>query len=728
MTEQPTLDGIVPPLPEAAAERASGAGILSDLRADLRLQRGAVPGEGGPAPWLLYDPIAHRYYELDAAGLAFLRAWRGGEQTQHLADRAGNALGREVPIAEAAAFRAFAEAHGLAPAPGGWRQRAQRARAGRHGIGQWLLHNYLFIRIPLVRPQRFLDATLPLAHRAADRRVLLGIAGAGMLGLYLAAEQWDAFTATFLHFLTPEGILGYLLALACVKVLHELGHAYTAVHHGCRVPSMGVAFMIMVPVLYTDTTDAWRVRDRRGRVAIAAAGIAVEIAVAALATLAWSFLPEGVPRSVAFFLATTSWVMSLAINLSPLMRFDGYYIATDLSGISNLQPRAFALTRWMLRETLFGLRDPCPETWSPERRAAVIAYGVAVWIYRLVLFTGIAIMVYAMAFKILGLLLFAVEIGVFIVRPIVGEVTFWWSARGRIESRGRVLITGCALAVFGLLLFLPVSSAIEIPAIAEPGRTLRLSLSTPARVEAVAVRAGTAVSAGEVLIRLASPQLDHEVAAARIRLALIDLRLDRRTADAQDRASSVVLDGQREAEREIIAGLQRRSDELTIRAPFDGVVAEILPDLHEGRWIGRGENLGTLVADGRRRIRGLVSGDSVARIDSAALGTFVPDDPTAASMRVEVTTVSMAGIATVDIPELASTLGGPVAAREEKGVGPVPVEAQYEVVLDRPDDVLRLPGSPEVVRGLATVSGRRESLAGQAARRLAAIFVRESGF
>ncbi|GJD31109.1 hypothetical protein PMNALOAF_2362 [Methylobacterium adhaesivum] len=710
-----------------------GAGSADDppltaLREDLRIERGAVPGDGGPTPWLLYDPLAHRFYEIDGTGLAFLKAWRTGLTPTELAQAAGKALGRAVAPAEVAGFRGFCEANGLVAHRGGWQGLARQAAARKQGGGAWLMHNYLFVRIPLVRPQAFLDRTLPLARRLADRRSLIAVALAGLLGLYLAMQQWDAFRATFLQFLTPEGVIGYLAALVTVKALHELGHAYVATHYGCRVPSMGVAFMVLMPVLYTDTTDAWRLRDRRQRVAIDGAGVAVELAVAAVATLAWSFLPEGTPRSIAFFLATTSWVMSVAINLSPLMRFDGYYIAVDLFGVPNLQPRAFAVTTWALRETLFELGDPCPETWSPRRRAAVIAYGVAVWIYRLVVFTGIAVMVYTLAFKILGLVLFAVEIGVFVLRPIYRETKFWWVNRARISSGERTRFTVAALGVVLALLVLPVSGRVEIPAIAEPERTERLTAVEPARVETVEVEAGASVNAGQVLIRLHSPRLVHELNTARIRLALVEARQDRRAADAQDRAGGLVLDGERNAKREAVQGLERRHDELVIRAAFDGVVAEIEPDLQPGRWVSRGEELGTLVSNGRRQVRGLVPEDAMARLYAGAPGTFVPDDLTTGSIPVVVSSVSSAAVATVEIPSLVSTLGGPVAVREEKNVGLVPVEAQYTVVMNRPEDELRLSGTPAVVRGVVAVSGHRESVAAHAFRRVVAVLVRESGF
>jgi len=165
----------------------------------------------------------------------------------------------------------------------------------------------------------------------------------GLIGLFFTARQWDQFTTTFMHFFTLEGFIFYAITLTLIKALHELGHAYTARHFGVRVPIIGVAFLVMFPILYTDTTDAWRLTDKRKRLLIDSGGIIVELSIAAISLFLWSFLPDGPARSAAFFAATTSWVLSLMVNLNPCMRFDGYYLLGDLFGIQNMQARGFEL-------------------------------------------------------------------------------------------------------------------------------------------------------------------------------------------------------------------------------------------------------------------------------------------------------------------------------------------------------------------------------------------------
>ena len=130
--------------------------------------------------------------------------------------------------------------------------------------------------------------------------------------------------------------------------------------------------MVLFPVLYTDNTDAWRLVDARKKLQIVLAGILVELHIALLALFAWGVLDDGPLRSVAYFLTTASIVGSLLVNLNPFMRFDGYYALADYLGMQNLQPRAFALARWQMRQWLFGLAEPVPE---PLTGSAIIFWS-----------------------------------------------------------------------------------------------------------------------------------------------------------------------------------------------------------------------------------------------------------------------------------------------------------------------------------------------------------------
>lgn len=699
--------------------------IVPALRQDLRLHPGTE--DDGQTNWLVYDPMAHRYHEIDERAYRILQHWCCDITMEALAAHLTGRLDEPVSFDELYQLVMLLDQAGLLCEPVyGWKSAYRKQQDRRRGPLSWLLHNYLFIRVPLLRPDEFLHKTLPLARILASRPVLVVIAALGLMGLFMVSRQFDAFQNTFLFFFSLEGAVGYSLALIFVKIFHELGHAFVAKHFGCRVPSMGVAFLVLVPVLYTDVTDAWRLRSRRQRMLVSAAGMMVETALAAIATFLWAFLPDGTLRSVCFFIATTGWFLSLAVNLSPLMRFDGYYLLSDYWRISNLQPRAFALFRWSLREFLFGLRAPCPEKWPLRRRVAIVSYAIVVCIYRLGLFIAIAVLVYHMTqVKVLGILLFAVEIIWFVARPVASEVAVWWDLRAKILQRRRYRLSATATVFAILLAVVPWPHRVEVPGVMEPVSVQRLAAPVGAQLVEVMVSDGDHVEPGDILFTLRSPRLAFNLDEVIIKRDLALLRRARRISDQLDRNATIVIDQEISSLDEQMAGLRRLEGELTMRATVSGVVRDMLPDLHVDRWIGQGEELAFVVVDGGHQVRGYVPEDLLPAIRPGALGQFVPDEPLMAKSDIRLSSIGAGGVQKVDLAYLSSTNGGAIAVNEDKEKGALPVEAQYQFIMTTEHDQ---PVAQPVLRGVVRLDATPESLLGGIARRAAAILIRESGF
>jgi len=701
-----------------------GSVIVPALREDLRLHKGA---ENNEEPWLIYDPIAHRYHEIDKQAFTLLQHWGGGLNIEALAARMSAQLHEEVSQDDLYQLTLALDQAGLLCEPiAGWRSIYRQQQEGRRGPISWLLHNYLFIRIPLFRPDDFLQTTLPVARLFASLPMLLFVILLGIIGLFLASRQFDTFSHTFLFFFSLEGALGYAAALIFVKIFHELGHAYMAKHFGCRVPTMGVAFLVLAPVLYTDVTDAWRLPSRRERILVSAAGMIVELAIAAIATFLWAFLPDGVLRSACFFIATASWVLSLAVNLSPLMRFDGYYLLSDLWRISNLQPRAFAILRWSLRKILFNLQAPCPEEWTRRRRIAVVFYAIAVCIYRVGLFIGIALVVYHMTqVKLLGILLFAIEIHWFVVRPVSNEIGLWWQLRGKILQQRRYQVSGTIAVLAFLSVVIPWPHRVEMPAVMEPVSVQRIAVPVGAQITGIRVKDGDYVKQGDVLFTLQSPKLTLDLRQARTNRDLASLRQARRVADQLDRDATIVIEQEISSIDEQMAGLRRLQQELTIRASVNGVVQDMLPDLHADRWIAKGQELALVVADDGHQVRGYAPEDLVFAISSGALGEFIPDEPLTPKSDVRLASVSAGGVSAVELPYLSSTNGGSIAVNEDKEKGAVPVEAQYQFIMTA---AVAQPVTLPILRGVVRIDATPQSVFSRIARRAAAVLIRESGF
>jgi putative peptide zinc metalloprotease protein len=410
--------------------------------------------DGAPA-WVIQDPVSNRFFRIGWMEFEVLSRWRLSDPAR-IAEEISSQSTLQVTAEQVQKIADFFRQQQLVHVrdAGGvafLNQLAERAKISRW---KWLLHNYLFIRIPLVRPQRFLQWLAPWCELFFTRGFLVASVCAALLGFVLALRQWDVFVTTFTDFFSPAGLAGYLVALFAAKTLHELGHAITATRLGVRVAHMGVAFLVLWPMLYTDTGESWRLSDRRDRFRIAAAGMATEFALASFATLAWSLTTDGPLRSALFFLATTSWVITVGINASPFMRFDGYFLLSDALDMPNLHARSFAMARASLRRRVFGWNEPDPEVFEPRMRRFLVVFAWLTWLYRLIIFVGIAIAVYLFFFKVLGIFLFAVEIAWFIVRPL------WMEAKVWIERRSE---TGAARSAVLLLIVVGVLGSLALP-------------------------------------------------------------------------------------------------------------------------------------------------------------------------------------------------------------------------------------------------------------------------
>ena len=295
--------------------------------------------------------------------------------------------------------------------------------------------------------------------------------------------------------------------------------------------------------------------------------------------------PPGPIELVLFVLASTSWIMGLFINLNPLLRFDGYYVLSDWLGVPNLQSRGFAFGRWKLREWLFGWGDVPPEELPRSRQRLLTGYAWATWVYRALMFLGIAVLVYYFFFKVLGIFLFVVEIGWFLAWPVYQEVQVWWKRREEVMQSWRGRVVGAVLVLLLVMACLPLDATVSLPAILEARERTTIYPPTTAQIEEVLIQEGDRVNKGDPLIVLGSPKLENNMAVLEQRMEKLEIRFQREAAYQEDRDDRQVVWESLQGEQNQMEGLLTLRDELTLRAPFAGVVTDLAPSLHPGRWV-----------------------------------------------------------------------------------------------------------------------------------------------
>lgn len=699
--------------------------MLPALRQELSLFAGP-PDHGGAPTWSLQDPVRNRFFRIDWLAFEILSRWHLGN-----AAAIATAVRRDTPIQadhadvdDVATFLTdndLIQRHHATSVDVLSRRRASQQTSWY----MWLLHRYLFFRVPLWRPDTFLTRTLPWVSPLFGRSFIVLTVAALLGGLIEVSRQWDVFVASLMDTFSWQGLVSYAMTLVFVKGLHELGHAYAAKRFGCRVPTMGVAFLVMFPMAYTDVNEAWKLADRQQRLAVGGAGIVTELVVAAWATLAWTLLPDGLLKNAAFLLATTTWVSTIAINASPFLRFDGYFLLMDWLNLPNLHARSFALTRWCLREWLFGLNESRPEILGKYRERGIVLFGCMTWIYRLIVFGGISIVVYHLFPKPFGPILAAVEITWFIALPVWSELKMWKRSMNTILRRFRTYVTLGLLAGAIGTAFVPWDTRVQSQGLLKPAELYPIFAPGAARIHALSVEDGRDVSAGNLLITLEAPDLGAQKQVAATRVENLHWQVESAGVDPTLRAQRQVREQEMGRARQELRTIEAEQARYLLTAPFAGRVFLTDPDIQPGSWIAKNEKLAVVANTQRWIVDTYLPESELTRVQPGDTGRFYSETPGLADLPVRIERIDRDATRVLADAELSSLHGGVLPSRGN-GEYVVPEGALYHVVLS-----VAAPYTPQaakILRGKLTINGEPKAWAESFLRSAAALFIRESGF
>ena len=699
--------------------------IIPYLRQDLEIFRGNSREDGSPA-WLLYDAVRNKYFTVGLTAFRLIKNWRGGEDIQNF-EKKINTQGIETTGDEIKSFIGFLQQNNLIIQPQG--QGVPYLMQQKNSLKKsWimnLIHSYLFFKIPLFTPDEWLGRTLHKVKFLGSKKIRNIIYILGFIGLFFVIQQFENFTKTFLYFFSFKGLMIYFITLVFVKCLHELGHAYIAKYHGCRVSAIGIAFLVFFPFLYTDTTDAWRLRNHKDRLLINFAGILTELHLALIATFVWGILPEGGLKSAAFFIATTSWISSIAINVSPFMRFDGYYVFSDWLKAENLQPRSFALAKWKIRETLFGFNHKPPEEISPSRRWTFIIYAWSTWVYRFFLFIGIALLVYYFAFKVLGIILFVIEIYWFIMLPIIKEMKQWWMMRSEMKLNKQTFRTISILIIALMILFLPWKSSMKIPAVYISEKYSKIYSPYPAKIKSVFITKDQEVEIGQNLIELYSPGLDKEINSIRRKILLTKTKINRMSGTSGNMDEYLTYNQRLIALRSELSGLTKTKEKLVIKAPNKGKVKDLV-SLSNEMWVSNLDQLLGIVHYGTGNVKAFIKEEQIDRFQENTPAVFIPNDGDHKKIHLISNKLDLSSVNNLPYVALASIHSGPIAIRNFTSG-----EYQYRPETAHYIADFKLVNKSSIkfeLPGYVHVEGNRYSPFVRFFRNVFSVLIRESGF
>jgi putative peptide zinc metalloprotease protein len=557
------------------------------------------------------------------------------------------------------------------------------------------LMNVLFPRIPLWDPDQFLTRWMPVV------RPMLSFVGAIIwlvvvtAALITIVPHWVDLQAAAKNAIDPKNWLWLWAVFVLIKLIHELGHAFSCRRFGGECHELGIMFLVFIPTPYVDASAAWAFPNRWHRMFVGAGGMIVELFVASLLAMIWVNIGDktSLGAVLCYNAMLIASVSTIVFNANPLLRYDGYYILSDFLEIPNLRQKSSEYALGLIKRHVFGVKatQPLPPV---GQRMWLFVYSVASGIYRV--FVGfVIILIVAYKIPILGQLMAIGGVITWAVVPI-GKLSKYLLLEPELHRKRGRAIAFCGAVAVACILILGVFNFwvyVDTQGIVEPDQHEVLHVKTPGFVDQIAAHDGQHLKKGDVILIAKDDKLDAEIAARRAEVEGYNIQL--REAAALDQGQyKALLPGRDAAERQLKAAETHKA-ELTIRAPIDGtLIAPHLIDM-QGAYLGRGTEIGTVAAMDSLVVRAALDQEDVelvseqsndllnakAEKDGPIQVLFVSDLMARRSVPAVADPVTFVNAAQdkVPHPSLLQTGGGDIAADPTDPRGETPLVRQFEV-------------------------------------------------
>ncbi|WP_322892013.1 MULTISPECIES: PqqD family peptide modification chaperone [unclassified Yoonia] len=465
------------------------------------------------------------------------------------------------------------------------------------------IKNPMALRLPLFDPDRFLGATVGLVRFLfTPFGFVLWLALVGT-GVVLAVLNWQVLTRGFVdQVLAAENLILIALAYPFVKAVHELGHGYATKVWGGEVHEIGLMFLVFIPVPYVDASASAAFDSKWRRAVVGGAGIMVETALASIALIIWLNAEPGLVRAFAFNVMLIGGVSTLLFNGNPLLRFDGYFVFSDLIEIPNLGQRSNAYIFYLIRTYLFRVKDVPDGVTAKGERKWLFSYAIAAFVYRVFISFAIALFV-ASKFFFIGILLAIWALFNTFILPLLKGVKYMLTSPELRQKRGKAMgLVGTVLAgIVALLFSLPAPYATVAHGVVWLEQDAIVRAGTDGFVARIEVAPEAPVTVGMPVVTLEDPVLDHRIAMLESQLSEAQLRL--RAILLADQVQAQMMRDRVLLLEDQLRGQKERRDALVVQASADGQVVIPSSESLDGRLIRQGEVLGYMIGDDDLRLR-----------------------------------------------------------------------------------------------------------------------------
>lgn len=581
------------------------AGLKVRLRAGAQISRQYYRGDRW---YVVRDPAGNQYHRLSDAAYRFVGLLDGSRTVLEAWDLVGGQLADDAPT-QPEVIQILSQLHtanlietNVTPDAMVLLRRHKELQKRQM---QGRLMNLLFPRIPLWDPDRFLQRWMPVM-----RLVLSQIGGLIWIGVVIAGvatvmSNWQEFKDATSNSINPSNWFYLWLVFVSIKLIHELGHAFSCRRFGGECHELGIMFLVFIPTPYVDASSAWAFPNKWHRMFVGAAGMVFELFVASLCAFIWANTnPTHLINQLAFNAMLIASVTTILFNANPLLRYDGYYMLSDWLEIPNLQNKSTEYALGLIKRHIFRLkaRSPLP---PPLQRAWLLVYSILSGIYRA--FVGVAIiLIVAWKVPVLGILMAISGCFIWMVLPILklSKYLLLDPELHRKRTRATAFSVAIAAALVITIGVIPFWVHFYAEGIVEAANHDVVTTTVPGFVSEIPAHDGQMLKKGDVIVVLQDDQLDAEIARTQAALMEQEYRRNQSRVEDPNREDSDLVAIQ--ALKEKLADSLRKKNELTLRAPLNGQL--IAPHLQElpGRYLPRGVEIGQVASADHLVIKAVV--------------------------------------------------------------------------------------------------------------------------
>ncbi|MFO0895890.1 MAG: HlyD family efflux transporter periplasmic adaptor subunit [Pirellulales bacterium] len=491
------------------------------VRPDLSARKHRYQGR---SYWVVKDPVGLNYFRFQEEEFAILQMLDGATSLDDLKEQFEQDFPpQKITVEELGQFVGMLHRSGLVitDAPGQGKQLKKRRDERKRKELLSALANILAVRFKGIDPDKLLDRLHPFVAWLFTPWAVAACATLAASAGLLVAVQFDVFRAklpAFHEFFAAENWFYLAIVLGLTKVIHEFGHGLSCKHFGGECHEMGVMVLVLTPCLYCNVSDSWMLPNKWHRAMIGAAGMYIEVVMASICTFVWWFSAPGMLNQLALSTMFVCSVSTIVFNANPLLRYDGYYILSDIMEIPNLRQKASTILQRKLAWWCLGLEEP-DDPFLPQRNQAFFAlYTAASAAYRWVVTFSILWFLYNIfkpyRLEVIGQMIGIAAIVGLVVQPAYKVGKFFYApGRMRKVKRGRMYASLAVLAAaVAAVLFVPLPYHVVCPMEVEARGAESIYVDQPGVLQRLHARPGQEVKAGDVLAELTSPELDLEIA------------------------------------------------------------------------------------------------------------------------------------------------------------------------------------------------------------------------